>query len=114
MALYEIEEADQFLKDVEEAAVWILITNLEQSESLANKKVNDLKTDLDSLRERLRSYPESGEAGEVPGLRRFPIYEGRYSAKWIVIHSARLVTLVALSDSKYPRQLRQFHIDDDE
>ncbi|NJM09552.1 MAG: hypothetical protein HC883_01230 [Bdellovibrionaceae bacterium] len=112
MSLYEIDESDQFLRDVEEAAVWILLTNLEQSESLADAKLNDFRTDLSSLRDRLKSYPESGEADDIQGLRKFPIYEGRYSAKWIVNHAARRVTLVALSDSKYPRNLRQFQIED--
>jgi hypothetical protein len=114
MAKYEIQESDQFQKDVEEAAVWILLTNIEQSESLADKKVDDFQTDLNTLRERLRSYPESGEADEVPGLRKFPIYDGRYSVKWIVSHAAGIVTLVALTDSKYPRRLRQFQMDNED
>jgi hypothetical protein len=40
MINYRINESEQFLKDVEEIAVWILETNIEQSESLAEKKVD--------------------------------------------------------------------------
>lgn len=108
MPLFEILESDQFLADVEEAAVWIISTNIEQSDSLAESKLDELGEELNSLRERLRRHPESGESDSIDGLRKFPVYGGRYSAKWIVSHSDRRVTLLALSDSKYPRRLRQF------
>lgn len=110
--MFEIEESDQFLRDVEEAAVWILLSNIEHSESFAEAKVHEFSDGLNSLKERLKKHPESGEVDHVQGLRKFPIYEGRYSAKWIVDPVRRSVTLVALSDSKYPRALRQFHTEE--
>lgn len=112
MSQFEIEETDQFLKDVEEAAVWILLSNIEQSVSFAETKANQLATDLNSLKERLKKYPESGETDDIQGLRKFPVYEGRYSAKWTINHVKKIVILVALSDSKYPRNLRQFHTEE--
>jgi len=112
MSPFEIEETDQFLKDVEEAAVWILLNNIEQSVSFAETKVHQLAADLNSLKERLKKYPESGETDEIQGLRKFPVYEGRYSAKWTINHANKAVILVALSDSKYPRNLRQFYTEE--
>jgi len=108
---YEVDESDQFLKDIEEAAVWILLSNIEQSETLADAKVGEFEADMNSLKERLRDFPESGESDAIQGLRKFPIYDGRFSAKWIVNHAARSVVLITLSDSKYPRPLRQFQFD---
>ena len=109
---YSIQESDQFLKDVEEAAVWILLSNIEQSEALAEKKVDEFNDDLNALKARLQDFPESGEGDEIKGLRRFPIYEGRYSAKWVVSHITKTATLITLSDSKYPQQLRQFQFEE--
>ncbi len=110
--MFAIEESDQFLRDVEEAAVWILLSNIEHSESLAEAKVQEFSDGLNALKARLKKYPESGEADQIQGLRKFPIYDGRYSANWIVDPVRKSVTLVALSDSKYPRSLRQFHTEE--
>ncbi len=38
MSQFIIQDSDQFLTDVEEAAVWILVSNLEQSEDQAIRK----------------------------------------------------------------------------
>ena len=112
MLKYSTEESDQFLKDVEEAAVWVLLTNIEQSEALAEKKVGDLNSELNTLKARLQEFPESGEVDSIHGIRRFPVYDGRYSAKWIVNHVTKTVTFITLSDSKYPKQLRQVQFDE--
>lgn len=111
MGLFTVEESDQFLKDVEEAAVWILLSNLEQSESLAERKVDEFKADINSLKVRLQSFPESGEADELEGMHKFPLYDGRYSAKWIVNRIDRKVILITLTDSRYPRKLREFRLE---
>lgn len=114
MSLFSVEESDQFIREVEEAAVWILLSNVEQSESLAEKKVDEFSEDLNALKGRLENYPESGEADDtLEGLRRFPLYNGRYSAKWIVSQIDRKVILITLSDSKYPNKLRELYLDDD-
>ncbi len=105
---YEIFESDRFVDDVEEAAVWILQTNIDQSESLAEKKLDEFHGDISALKVRLRDFPESGEVDTVAGLRKFPVYEGRYSVKWIIDHSAKALTLVSLADSRYPQELREF------
>ena len=109
---YTVEESDQFLKDVEESAVWILLSNIDQSESLAEKKVDEFSEELNALKERLQKFPESGESDDIQGLRRFPIYGGRYSAQWIVNNVAKVETLISLSDSKYPKKLRHFQFDE--
>lgn len=113
MSHYIVQESDQFIKDVEEAAVWILVTNIEQSESLAEKKIYEFNSELNFLKNRIQNFPESGENDSVEGVRKFPIYDGRYLAKWIVIHAEKTVIFISLSDSKYPKLLRQFAMDED-
>ena len=113
MINYSVNESDQFLKDVEEIAVWILISNIEQSESLAEKKVDELSAEIVALKARLRVFPESGDTENITGIRNFPLYSGRYSAKWIIDYVGKTVNLIALTDSKYPKSLREIHLDDD-
>ncbi len=112
MPRYEVFESHRFIKDVEESAVWILLSNIDESESQAEKKLNEFRDSINSLKERLQDYPESGEPSNIPGLRRFPVYQGRYSILWAVSHIAKSVTLITLSDSKYPKKLRQFQFDE--
>jgi hypothetical protein len=109
---FNVEESDRFLKDVEAVAIWVLRSNIEQSESFAEKKVDELGGDINFLKNRLRDFPELGEADDIEGVRKVPIYDGRYSAKWIVNHAAKTVILITLSDSKYPRSLREFQFDE--
>jgi len=112
MSRYEIYETDRFLSDVEEAAVWILQSNVEQSEKLALEKLSEFEQNIQSLKNRLQQFPESGECDDISGLRKFPLYGGRYSAKWILSHAEKSITLIALADSKHPQQLRGFSFDD--
>jgi hypothetical protein len=112
MSRFTILETDQFLADVEEAALWILESNLEESEDLALRKVDEFQDEIESLKERLKDFPESGESDIVKGVRKFPIYKGRYSVKWIVQKTDKLITLIALSDSKYPKALRTIQLED--
>lgn len=97
---------------MEESAVWILESNLEHSEDLAIRKVNDFQTEIEALKDRLKDFPDSGEEDLIKGVRKFPIYNGRYSVKWVVQKSNKLITLIALSDSKYPKALRNIQLDD--
>lgn len=113
MLNYTVNESDQFLKDVEEIAVWILISNIEQSESLAEKKVDEFNAEIIALKNRLKVFPESGDAENTTGIRNFPLYSGRYSAKWIIDYVGKTVNLIAIVDSKYPKSLREIHLDDD-
>ena len=76
------------------------------------KKVDELGAELSALKSRMGDFPESGEADSVKGIRRFPVYDGRYSAKWVVNHITKTVTFIALSDSKYPKHLREFQFDE--
>lgn len=111
MIKYHIILTDQFLRDVEEFAVWIFLSNIDQSEQLAEKKVDEFKSDLLVLQDRIQDFPELGEIDTVAGIRRFPVYSGRYSVKWIVNHIKREIVLISISDSKYPKDLRHFHFD---
>lgn len=112
MSQFTILETDQFLSDVEESAVWILESNMEFSEELAIRKVEEFQKGIEVLKERLQEYPKSGETDEVKNVRKSPIYQGRYSIKWILQETDRLVILIALIDSKYPKALRNFQLDD--
>jgi predicted Rossmann fold nucleotide-binding protein DprA/Smf involved in DNA uptake len=112
MSRFSIQESDQFLTDVEESAVWILESNLEHSEDLALRKVDEFQSEIEALKERLKDFPDSGEQDVIKGVRKFPIYHGRYSLKWVVQKTDKLITLIALSDSKYPKALRNIQLDD--
>lgn len=57
MSLFTIQESDQFLSDVEESAVWIFESNLEESEDLALRKVDEFQSEIESLKERLKGVP---------------------------------------------------------
>ncbi len=104
--MFTIHETDNFLSDVEESALWILESNIDQSEELASRKADEFQTEIEALKIRLQRFPDSGEEDSVKGVRKFPLYGGRYSLKWIVEHSAKRVTLIAVTDSKYPSHLR--------
>jgi len=104
---------DQFLTDLSEIAQWIFSTNLEQSEDQANKSLMNLETDLEHLKSRLMEFPDSGVADPfVKGIRQFSIYEGRYSIQWVTQYNQNTVTLLSITDLKYPKNLRSFQIED--
>jgi hypothetical protein len=50
---------------VEEIAVWILLTNIEQSESLAEKKVDEWSAEMKALKACLQVFPDSGDRDNV-------------------------------------------------
>ena len=112
MSHYEIKETGQFLKDIEEASVWILLTNIEHSENLAETKLRQLESDLAVLKNKIQKFPESGEEVTAKGVRQSPMYDGRYSARWIVDHDKKTVTLISLLDLRYPKQLRNIPIEE--
>ena len=114
MTFFTIFESNQFLKDIEDIAYWILISNIEQSESLAERKADEFQAQLINLKERLQEFPEMGEMDIILGVRKFPIYEGRYSVKWIANRSNKSVTLLAISDSKYPKNIKTYLINDED
>ncbi|MBY0384258.1 hypothetical protein K2X05_03790 [bacterium] len=111
MKNYSVIESSSFSSDLEEAALWILESNKEQSEEFANKCVLKLQHDIFDLIQRLQSHPDSGELIPNTTLRKTPIYSGRYSAQWIVVDSLKQVILLNLQDLKYPKQLRNFSTD---
>ncbi len=53
-----------------------------------------------------------GQADETTGLRRFPVYEGRYSVTWMINDKVKMVTLLEFIDSKNPQRLRQYPFDE--
>lgn len=53
-----------------------------------------------------------GQADVISGIRRFPLYSGRYLATWVVRENAGTVTLLEFIDSRYPKALREFHFDE--
>ncbi len=112
MSQYIVLETDKFLSDVEEAAVWILESNLEFSEDFAFRKIDEFQEEIETLKERLKEFPESGEMDEIEGVRKSPVYNGRFSLKWIFQKLAKSITLIALTDSKYPKILKHFYLED--
>ncbi len=112
MPQFTILETDQFLTDVEDSAVWILESNLEFSEEFAIRKLEESQREIEVIKTRLQDYPELGEVDEIEGVRKFPIYQGRHSLKWILQKADKTVILIALADSRYPKVLRNFQLDD--
>ena len=106
MSQYEINATGKFLKDVEEISFWIFVTNIEHSENLAETKLSQLKSELMALASKIQKFPESGEEVTSKGVRQSPVYAGRYSARWVVDHDEKTVTLISLLDLRYPKQLR--------
>ena len=111
MAEYTVKESDKFEADLEEAVIWLYFHNLEQSQEFADQKSLELKQEVKNLELHLAKTPYMGRVDDVSGLRRFPLYGGRYAATWTIDENARLVTLLELIDSKYPQELREFHFD---
>ena len=91
---FKVREADSFKADLEEAAFWLYRHNLEQSQESADHKFLELEQEINELKIRLTETPRMGQADEVSGLRRFPIYDGRYSATWLIDDTSQTVTLL--------------------
>lgn len=106
MSQYQINATSNFLKDVEEISFWIFVTNVEQSKNLAEAKLSQLESELITLKKKIQNFPESGEEVATRGVRKIPIYDGRYSVRWIVDHHKKTATLISLLDSRYPKKLR--------
>lgn len=106
MAEFQIYESPRFLTDLEEALVWLYSHNFEQSEEFADKKFFEMKQELNGLKNHLKQTPYIGQADAVSGLRRFPMYDGRYFATWVINEKSRAVTLLEFIDTQYPKELR--------
>lgn len=112
MSHYEIKRTDKFEKDVEEISFWILVTNVEHSENLAETKLSQLESELIALTNKIQNFPESGEEITSKSVRQSPVHDGRYSARWVVDHNKKTVTLISLLDLRYPKKLRNIQIDE--
>ena len=110
MKEFDVQESDRFKSELEEAVLWLYSHNLEQSQEFADKKYFQLQQEVNALKAHLRRNPHIGQADEISEIRRFPLYEGRYLATWLTIESQRTIILLEFIDSKYPKQLRQYHM----
>lgn len=84
MAKYRVLETQKFLTELEEAAAWHYFHNLDQSQEFANHKFQELQQEVKNLEQHLTETLYLGQADKISGLRRFPVYGGRYFATWIV------------------------------
>ncbi|MBI4403265.1 MAG: hypothetical protein HY537_03850 [Deltaproteobacteria bacterium] len=105
---FQVLEADNFIADLEEAALWLYSHNLEQSRQFADRKFIELEQEINELKSHLQEMPRMGQADEITGLRSFPVYEGRYLVTWIIDDEASTVILLEFIDLKYPKKLRGF------
>ena len=110
---FKVMETNKFLADLEEALYWLYSNNLEQSQDFADRKFHELEQEINTLKVHLKETPRMGQIDEVSGLRRFPVYGGRYIASWIIDETANTVTLLEFRDAKYPQRLREFQFDED-
>lgn len=113
MEEFEVQESDRFKADLEETILWLYSHNLEQSQEFADQKYFELQQEVNALKSHLKRNPRMGQADEVSGIRRFPLYSGRYFATWLIIEVQKTAILLEFIDSKYPKELRQVHLDDD-
>jgi len=109
---YKVRETDNFNTNLEDAAFWLYSHNLEQSQQFAARKFLELEQEINDLKMHLQETPRMGQADEITGLRRFPVYDGRYIVTWIIDDKARIVTLLEFIDSMYPRNLRGVQFDE--
>lgn len=110
MEEFEVQESDRFKAELEEAILWLYTNNLEQSQEFADKKYFELQQEVNALKTHLKRNPRMGQADDVSGIRRFPLYGGRYLATWLIVEAQKTVTLLEFFDSKYPKPLRQFQM----
>ncbi len=68
---------------------------------------------MNTLKNHLKKTPSIGQVDKILGVRRFPLYEGRYLATWVTQEKQMIVTLLEFIDSKYPKSLRQFNMTDE-
>lgn len=112
MADFEIQETDRFKLELEEAVLWLYTHNLEQSQEFADKKYFELQQEVNTLKNHLKRNPHLGQADKVSGIRKFPVYGGRFSISWLLIEAQKTAVLLEFIDSKYPKELRQFQFDE--
>jgi len=113
MASYRVLETSSFQNELEEAATWLYFHNLEQSQEFADQKFQELQQEVKHLEQHLTGTPYLGQADEISGLRRFPVYGGRYFATWVIDEVALTVTMLEFMDLKYPQSLRTFQFNED-
>lgn len=109
---FEVQESDRFKVDLEEAVLWLYAHNLEQSQEFADQKYFELQQEVNALKNHLKRTPRMGQADPVSGIRRFPVYGGRYLVTWLLIEAQKTAILLEFVDSKYPKELRQFQVDE--
>jgi hypothetical protein len=110
MQEFDVQESDKFKVELEEAVFWLYSHNLEQSQEFADQKLIELQQEVNGVKVHLKKTPRIGQADEISGIRRFPLYSGRYLLTWTTDETKRLVTLLEFIDSKYPKELRHFHM----
>lgn len=109
---FEILETLRFKQDLEEATMWLYSHNMEQSQEFADQKFLELGQEINSLKTHLKKNPNMGQADEISGIRRFPVYGGRYVITWIINENVKSLTLLEFIDSKNPKELRAFYFDE--
>ncbi|MCB0343443.1 MAG: hypothetical protein H6626_10635 [Pseudobdellovibrionaceae bacterium] len=109
---FEVLESDRFKGELEEVILWLYSHNLEQSQEFADQKYFELQQEVNTLKNHLKRNPRMGQADDVSGIRRFPLYSGRYIATWLLIEAQRTAILLEFIDSKYPKELRQVQLEE--
>jgi hypothetical protein len=114
MQEFDVQETDKFKSQLEEAVLWLYSFNIEQSEEFADKKYFELQSEINTLKANLKRNPRMGQLDVVSGLRRFPVYDGRFVMTWLLLEAQKSVLILEFNDSKYPKQLRQFHMSEED
>ncbi|MFM6929239.1 MAG: hypothetical protein ACKOX6_12300 [Bdellovibrio sp.] len=99
-----------FKEDFQDVVNYILQSNLESYDlSFCEAKIDDFQDEVLGLIDDLVLFPEQGVRDKSSGVRKKPIYRGRYSVRWVVDDTTRVVHLIGLKDNERPKELRYKH-----
>lgn len=116
---YQVFASTIFMNELEDASEWLYYHNEQQSLHFADKKRDQLFSEVTSLRNRLSKRPYSIGTEIIAKLatyRKAPVYHDRYQAEWLITEAKLNVSLLRFKDSKHPAEIRykEFIFDDSE
>lgn len=99
---------DSFSEDFALIVAYIIESNISANYDIefAIGKSEQFEREVKDLIKDLTLFPEQGVICEKSSVRGKPIYDGRYSVRWVVNHDDREIGLIAIHDNERPKELR--------
>ncbi|WP_413944598.1 hypothetical protein [Bdellovibrio sp. HCB-162] len=99
---------ESFREDFAVVGEYIIDSNVEAGNDVefAIEKAEQFEKEVRDLIKDLTLFPEQGTIKATSAVRGKPVYDGRYSIRWVVNHDAREVSLIAIHDNERPKELR--------